>query len=162
MVSFKKNSINIPCVWERYLLQLLGKLIMCRCFTWNFLEFIWKPPDYYKNICSFKWFVSCLTLNLVKIKWNYQYWPTKTLKILIWYITLKRPGSLERDNFGFGSINSRQFAVIVTCLDIVQKRLKFCFNLVKAMVFWTIQRRDNNSIYYCWWLPSKLPLLPLV
>ena len=104
-----------------------------------FLEFIWKSPRILKkNICNFKWFISFLALNLLKIKWNYQYWPTKTLKILIWYITLKRPESLERDNFGFGSINSRQFAVIVTCLDIVQQRLKFCFNLVKTMVFWII------------------------
>ena len=48
--------------------------------------------------------------------------------------------------------------MIVKCLDIVKQRLKFSLILVKAMLFWTIWRKSNNFMCYCWWLPSLLPL----
>ena len=48
--------------------------------------------------------------------------------------------------------------MIVKCLDIVKQRLKFWFILVKAILFWTIWRKSNNFMCYCWCVPSLLPL----
>ena len=129
---------------------MLGKIVACRRFPWNVFRIhlkITKIIEEYLQIQMLYVFLNITPwLDLMKLLILVY---KKPLKILIWL--------LETDDFV--SINQRQSAVMVECLDIVHQRLKFWLTLVKTVVFWTIRRRKKHFYVSLLMAPLQAPLV---
>ena len=134
-------------------MRLLGKIVACRRFSWNVFRIHLKITKIIKEYLQIQMLYVFLNitpwLDLMKLLILVY---KKPLKILIWL--------LETDDFV--SINQRQSAVMVECLDISIKYWNSDWLWWKLWYFGQFEEEINIFMYHCWWLPSKLPLLPMV
>ena len=131
-------------------MRLLGKIFASRRFSWNVFRIHLKITKIIKEYLQIQMLYVFLNitpwLDLMKLLILVY---KKPLKILIWL--------LETDDFV--SINQKQSAVMVECLDIVHQRLKFWLTLVKTVVFWTIWRRNKHFYVPLLMAPLQAPLV---